>query len=356
MFKKSAAGVVAIAALVGSGFACSSPPVNSEGDGGAVTDASTVRPDTGRPDRGLPPEEDTGTGNPDGGSSVLDDDTVGNTCTNDADCEKNAATGGEEDKFCSNGGFTSGSLAPTPVCAGICRFDTTRPTAIQDCDKARGLCLQASGAQGVCLPACEWEEGSPVQGCQGNNKCEVYGFGKNAQTNKAIGVGICLGGCTSDAQCNLTPGEKCQVASGLCVKAADHKAVQDTTPPGTACSGRTNPTPACLCAAPASGPGICIRACVTGANGNVGTNPGQCPTGTICTADLPKTTSAGALFTAQPDGIQGTCRKTCTPDAAGDTLCAGGTANAGYCDTNDVSVAGAITGVCAPGPKPAAGG
>lgn len=353
MFIKNSAGLVAIAALVGSVFvACSSTNVVTTPGGDSGTEAGTAgnpgSPGTVTRDASLDRNIDLGDSSV-ADAAVADDDTIGNACATDAECEK----AGTDDKFCSNGGFTSGTLAPTPVCAGLCRFDTTKPNEIQDCDKARGLCLQAQGNQGVCLPACEWEEGGAVMGCTGKNRCEVYGSGKTA-AGKAVGVGICLGGCTADADC--TAGDKCQIATGLCVKPANHKpSYDDIAKVGTVCparnaAGEPVTTTNCYCQAPATGAGQCVRACVTG----TATGAGSCPAGSLCSADLAKSDSRGTLFATQVAGIQGTCRKTCAADA--DCNAGGANPAAGWCDVNNVLVTGAVTGICSPGPKPAGGG
>ncbi|GAC1560438.1 MAG: hypothetical protein NVS3B10_18720 [Polyangiales bacterium] len=292
-------------------MACSSSggggttPAGDTGTGGGGGDGGVGTDTGGNPGTDTGPRADSGsrevsvldTG-PAGDGSVAAENTTGNKCAANAECDP---LGTGDDK-CSNGLFKSGTLYPTPVCIGV-TCDPGAGTTIMACDNNKGVCL-STGSGGICLPVCGFDNSTAAPtGCQGKDGCNVYGWGKDATSGKLNGVGYCFGGCSADADC--TGGDKCQKESGLCVKApiAYTKAVGDAclnTDAGKTCeclySNKTNK-------------GYCSQACQVG-------TAGVCGTGYSCSALLPKVdTSGAALFSKSPAGISGYCMKNCATDA-----------------------------------------
>ncbi|MBI2394602.1 MAG: hypothetical protein HYV09_33845 [Deltaproteobacteria bacterium] len=299
---KRVLGVLAALAMVSGLVACSS---SSSGgttptDGGK-TDAATDAP---KPVDGAKPETAVDTGPNENG-------TTGIKCTSDDDCDK----GGDIQSVCTENAFSGNSLNPTPVCIAV-ECDIGDGTKIMGCDKNTGVCL-STGSGGICFPVCEFADSADApKGCEGNNKCNLYGWGKD-DAGKTIGVGYCFGGCKADADCPT--GNKCQVEDGLCMKTV----VTYTKTPGTACTDLDAKAPAkCNCLyTTADKAGYCANTCWFGET--------TCAAGFTCDAGLPKTAirEGDTVFTAVPKGMAGYCLKDCTTDAD----CAGLNA---YCDEN----------------------
>ncbi|MBI2392422.1 MAG: hypothetical protein HYV09_22750 [Deltaproteobacteria bacterium] len=199
--------------------------------------------------------------------------------------------------ICSNTAFTSGGLYATPVC-----IETSCTLSSSDPGKAcgvgyGGICISA-GSGALCLPRCEFSNSTAAPtGCVGKNLCFLYVYTRDPSV---AGLGYCLGGCRSDADC--TGGDRCQVEDALCVKSSSYYTYTKTI--GTACSsGDTS----CNCITASAGTGYCSKVCRVG-------EAGACPTGYTCDPDLPKSDSSGALFSALPYGMGGYCLKNCTYD------------------------------------------
>lgn len=284
--------------------ACSS----SSSGGGATTDTGGG----GNTDTGVAPGTDGG--GTDGGKSDTakadgaggtdsstdagaPDLTVGKPCTDDSTCDVTGAG----ITACSNGLFTDGTLDPTPVCLGT-DCDPGDGTTIETCDGGRGVCLDDGSGGGQCFPSCTFatSDGAAPKGCEGKNVCNVLGWGKDASGTLA-GVGYCFGGCLADGDC--TGGDKCQKETGLCVKTPDTY----TKAQGDPCTD-SDTTCSCLYLTTL---GYCSNFCL------VGSSATSCPTGFVCSPDLPTTdsTDGSALFSKDPTGIAGTCLKTCAADA-----------------------------------------
>jgi hypothetical protein len=300
---KRVLGVLAALAMVSSTVvACSSS-----------SDNNTATPDTGVVDSGADTKKpdvapvDTGKAE----AAPTENGTTGKQCTDDATCDPlELGT-----SFCSPTGFTSGSLYPTPVCFSVqCTPGTTN---IASCDADTGICLSTSSG-GICLPACTFDDtGAAPKGCEGKNKCNPYGWGKDSSTGAISGVGYCFGGCSVDGDCPT--GNVCQVEEGLCVKAK----TAYTKNPGDACTDADSKAPAkCNCLyTQTDKAGYCATSCYYGVT--------TCGTGFTCDADLPnKPLNTGdTVFTKTPTGMAGYCLKNCTADAD----CAGLNA---YCDNS----------------------
>jgi len=317
---KRVLGVLAALAMVSGTVACSSTSetVTPGSDAGKDTGAAA---DTGKADTGKPVPVDADTTPP-----VSENKTTGKTCKDDAECDPlELGT-----SFCSPTGFTSGSLYPTPVCFSV-ECDPGDGTKIVGCDGDTGVCL-STGSGGICLPVCEFDDSATApKGCEGKNKCNIYGWGTDTTTMKTTGVGYCFGGCTADTDCPT--GNKCQKEDGLCVKAP----VTYTKTPGTACTDADAKAPAkCNCLyTTADKAGYCANTCYFGES--------TCGTGFTCDSGLPKTKirDDDTVFTATPKGMAGYCLKDCTTDAD----CAGLNA---YCDEN----AGVGKKTCQVGKRP----
>ena len=274
----------------------------------AGSDATVVVADAGR-DAGV---ADAGVA--DAGTAV-DSGTVGvgAVCTGaSSDCHMAAGLTG----ICSG-------ASPSPSCIATGCAITT-PTAVEYCDSDRGVCLSGTTSN-YCVQKCGFTNStSAPTGCTGTNRCNAYGFSRDA-SSIVSGVGFCLGGCASTAECPT--GTLCQVEEGLCVSPAAF--VTYTLAVGSTCTAGTTTT--CNCIGHTGASGVCTKACVVG-------RAATCASGFTCASDVPKTFSDGsAAFTAQPSGTAGNCYKNCVSNAS----CPTGT----YCDTNDVAGM-----VCKPNP------
>lgn len=322
---KNVIALVSLTALTGlavsvAAVGCSSSTETTTSDGGTDDgDGSTNKP---RPD--------SGTGDTDGGGEDEVQGHSGLPCTGVADCQAD----GDDDQ-CSKGGYKNGDLHPTPVCVDINNCTLGNAGTIEDvlCDEQTGVCLQIDAATGVCLPACIFNEDGFEEGatCAGKNKCNAA-YILTAQDGTHSSLGFCFGGCTADADCEGTAGQKCQVEDALCVNPdayVTYKAV------GEACTDDGDATtPAeCNCGtvlddkSPDADSGFCTSACVTGAAGDA--YCGTAKAGWTCTAKLSaKDDKGAALFGKQPDGILGQCALPCTADTdcTGAGLTAGATA------------------------------
>ncbi len=253
------------------------------------------------------------------------DDTVGDPCTADSQCDKT----GQGLSTCSSDTFVAGSVFPTPVCLSD-GCDVGDGTAAALCDGARGVCLGAVGQPGSCFPKCTFDgTGAAPKGCQGLDACNMYDWSVGA--SGIAGVGYCYGGCTKSADC--AAGEQCQLETGECVTKTDTytKKVGD---PCTDADASATP-PHCNCNYDTTTKqGYCTSFC------KVGDASVLCPVGFTCSAQLPTTDKAGKpLFSTQPAGIAGSCLKSCAADAD----C---TALGGYC----ADLAGGKA--CVPGARP----
>ena len=309
--KKAWLGVFAALTMVGSA-ACSS----SSSDPGGTTGKDTGVPGTdgSATDTGGKPGDASGTDTrgkdvgPVGDGTATDstvpgEGTTGKACTDDTTCD----VSGAGVNACSNALFSLGTLYPAPVCVGK-DCDPGDGTSIMGCDDPLGVCL-STGSGGICLPACSFgaDDGAAPVGCVGKDACNVLGWGKDS-AGKLQGVGYCFGGCTADADC--TKGDKCQVESGLCVKAP----VVYTKTLGTACTDAdaTSKPAKCECLyLTSTKKGYCSTFC------KVGDASTTCATGYTCSPGLPTTdsTDGSALFSKDPAGMAGNCLKTCTADA-----------------------------------------
>lgn len=323
---KRVLGVLAALALVSGSVACSSSSTSSSptDTGPAKTDGGTDSKTDSKTDA---PVVVDGSGE----TAVAENGTTGKDCTDDASCDPlELGT-----SFCSPTGFTSGSLYPTPTCFSV-DCDAGDGTKIMGCDKDTGVCLSTSSG-GICLPACEFDDtGAAPKGCNGKNKCNVYGWGTDSTTMAVIGVGYCFGGCKADADCPT--GNKCQVEDGLCVKTK----VTYTKNPGDACvkadSGSSTTPAKCNCLyTTAEGTGYCANTCYFGES--------TCGTGFTCDTNLPsaKIRDTDVIFTKSPTGMAGYCLKNCSTDAD----CAGLNA---YCEAS----AGNTQKTCQIGKRPCA--
>lgn len=249
------------------------------------------------------------------GPTATYDNTVGNPCTADSDCQP---AGGPGIAVCSTTAFTGG-VYPTPVCV-LPTCDPGTDGFAHFCDgpddpSSPGFCLPVPNG-GICLPRCAaFSDGSAPQGCIGKDYCVVAAFATDTTTSQAVGLGYCFGGCTADADCPA--GDHCQANVGICTTTV--------TPPtkqmGQQCNSNDNGTvtsPAtCNCLFNQnSGNGYCSQFCI------VGSTTAACPTGYLCDSFLPTqlTDSTGTTvpgFTTQNDGLLGTCAAVCTmPDAS----------------------------------------
>lgn len=297
---KKVLGVLAALTMVGaagfSAVACSSStdPVAAPGDTGVKVDGATdtkVNPDVSKVDGG----GDTGT---------PANKTTGKKCTaatGDEDCDPLGLT----TSVCTSGAFGGSSLYPTNVCIQT-ECDPGDGTKIEGCDGDTGVCL-STGMGGICLPVCEFKDSADKPtGCEGNNACNVYGWGKDTTTMATIGVGYCFAGCKADADCS--DGQKCQKEEGTCVKAV----IAYSKTVGTACTDADQKAPAkCNCIyTTADKAGYCSHFCRVG-------ETGFCGTGFSCDSGLPKTKlrDDDTVFAAAPAGMAGSCLKNCTSDA-----------------------------------------
>jgi hypothetical protein len=255
------------------------------------------------------------------GTTSMYDNTLGNVCQSDLDCEP---AGGPGVNTCSLTTFSE-AIFPTAVCIQkSCDPGTDGATHFcdgPDAPSSPGVCVNLGGTPptGLCLPTCLFaSDGSAAVGCQANDACVLYDFGTLAVApaggagTTLIGVGYCFGGCTKDADCPT--GNLCQVNEGICVKsvAAPTKTI------GTACTAADNGSSAsaatCDCFLNSSTmKGACSQFCL------VGSTADPCPSGYVCDALEPTelTDQAGASmpgFPTQNAGLAGSCVATCTDE------------------------------------------
>jgi hypothetical protein len=257
----------------------------------------------------------------------------------DADCKGGPITPGIN-KCSSDVLFSVGELFPTPVCMMPTQCDpcggvTPCDGLIHYCDgpdapSSPGLCLPSTNppavGMGTCWPKCSFVgDGNVPMGCVGRDACYVAGYGVNGTT--PVGLGYCLGGCTSDVDCSVGS-EKCDTSTGLCVKTV--------TPPtkalGAGCTmaeAQANPPPCNCIYNTQSGLGFCTKFCIVLPAGQ----PGACPAGWFCEAQEPLTL-AGANdasvtgFPTQNLHLAGYCAPSCQ---VGTTVCpANSTCQTGY--------------------------
>jgi hypothetical protein len=301
------ASVTALAGLVATvGVGCSEDSTNNtppETDAGA--------PDAKKDGKGPGIGDDEEPGEPPPSK------TTGNECAADEDC---LADGTVNENLCSKGFFTDGDLNPSPVCMGLCT-PNANATSVAEllCDGETGVCVP-SGNAGICFAVCQYDSEGIQVACKGSNKCSpAYNLTKGgtppASGSGAI-LGICLGGCSADADCKGTAGQKCQVETGLCLNADKHIAYAKAV--GEGCDNSATPDE-CSCASVREGvdkdKGYCTHACVTGAAGDAVCNTAKA--GWKCTAGLPAKDKDGkVVFSNQPEGVQGSCAQPCTDDDA----------------------------------------
>ncbi len=158
---------------------------------------------------------------------------------------------------------------------------------------------------GSCLPACAFAaDGSAAVGCVGKDVCNPIAF---QLTTPPGGLGYCLGGCTSDADCG---GESCDKTSGLCLLSV----TAPTKRLGASCTtaDTTGATPACNCLLGANGKGFCSTFCTVGGT--------ECSAGWFCETQQP-TMLTGANDASTPgfampnQGLAGLCVPSCGGDA-----------------------------------------
>jgi hypothetical protein len=305
-----AVGLIVVGFASVGALGCGSSSV-SGGPHDAGSDSATIHPTREAGTGG-----DAATAGGDAATSMYDN-TVGNTCKADSDCQP---AGGPGLAVCSSS-LGSGGLFPTPVCV----IPTCNPGTdgfAHFCDGpdqpgSPGFCLAVGTAgQGFCLPSCvAFSDGTSPQGCSGKNYCVVAAFATDTTTNQPVGLGYCFGGCTADADCPT--GNHCQTNEGICLPTvtAPTKAI------GQACTSADNSTAtapaACDCLLNSNtNNGYCSQSCVVGST----TNP--CPAGYLCDSFLPTqlVDSTGATFpgfTTQNPSLLGTCAAICTtPDAS----------------------------------------
>lgn len=247
--------------------------------------------------------------------SLLYDGTVGLPCKSDLDCQP---SGGPGLAVCSSS--LTNPVFPTPVCVIPSGCNAGTDNNVHYCDgpddpSSPGVCL--SVGQGLCLPQCEFaNDGSPAQGCQGNDACTFYGAGITAN-NQVIGIGYCWGACTADSQCPT--GSSCQLDQGVCLttvstptKSVGQACTAADNNAGGACSCLTNPNDTS-----ASAPGLCTKSC------QVDVTKNACPSGFVCQAFEPTsfpamgTTPATPGFATQNTGLAGVCVAACSGGDAG---------------------------------------
>lgn len=259
------------------------------------------------------------------GATSMYDNTVGNPCTSDLDCQP---AGGPGVNKCSNDTFALGAIFPSPVCITPTCDPGTDGNA-HFCDgpdslspSTRGVCLDFGGNP-ECLPLCLFlNDGSPAQGCLTNDAClqdsAFYTATLPDGGTAIVGVGYCFGGCTKDADCPT--GNFCQVDEGACLT----KVVAPTKTIGTACTaadnGSSTTAAPCNCFLNSQTmSGTCSQFCTTGSTAD------PCPAGYVCEALVPtelvNPSDAGVPgFLTQNAGLGGSCVATCTDEGG---TCAG---------------------------------
>ena len=169
-------------------------------------------------------------------------------------------------------------------------------------------------------------DGTWAEKCAGKNACNAEALTTDA-AGKTLLMGMCQGGCTSNADCPT--GSVCDAVENICV---NKKCTSDTTcklvfttPPaawkcetatgyckflfpkklGDACTLASD----CLCLKAATTAGYCTEICKTGST--------ECGTGYSCDALLVAKDAAGKdryTMTSLPAGLSGYCVKNCTSD------------------------------------------
>ena len=265
--------------------------------------------------------------------NLVEERTVGTPCSTSKDCVTEGSVG---DNFCSSDGALKSGYLSTPVCISACKVPSLPAGGIVGshyyCDGDVGVCVGSEGAEGVCLGKCKFTSTSIVEPCAGNNTCT----GLHAViSNPSYAIGFCGPGCSEDEDCKGTSGLKCNKDTGACLPTLPEP---DTKGPGQACKepASSSEKPECSrCSVvggtgPTKDNGFCTRLCTTvaafdepdaGAEGAdaAAPVPDACDawlTGWRCTAGLAtKTTFNGTvyrMFTGQPPGIRGECRRPCS--------------------------------------------
>jgi hypothetical protein len=238
--------------------------------------------------------------------------TSGMACATDAECDPQKL--GTSVCSASKPLYTNGSFDPFGMCVDESACSIPDPTLIAACDKNTGMCVPTAKSN-VCVPACAFDDsGATPTGCSATgNVCNPAGWGKDG-SGRLSGIGYCLGGCTADGDCKVA-GEKCDLMTELCTKAAVIKA--PTKALGASCSQADGTAQICNCYYSNTAPtaGVCSQNC------RVGDTKNPCPTGFSCDPTLAPTLSDGSAgFTTLPVGMGGYCLRNCTAD----TDCASG--------------------------------
>jgi len=356
---KKLIGIVASGALVGvvafAGNGCSSSKTSN---GTGPTDGSTSDHKSGSSSGGSGSGSGaTGDDGGDGSTTGTYDGTTGQPCTTDAQCH--TATGPGVNA-CSNDVLFTGSLGdaalyPTPICImpGTCDPLANGADMIAFCDgdptdpASPGICYPTTNpptaGKGTCFPQCQYKpDGTAAVGCQGTDVCQAYGSGTDTNGNP-IGIGICYGGCTADADC-ANSGTNASVAADKTQKCDALYGICSTTvtPPSLGIAAGCNAsstTVSCDCISnPNNNLGFCSTFCVQGGTG-------QCPTGWFCDTQLPTTVQNAQDATVtgwtQPNpGLGGFCAPLCNVDSGvADT-------DSGACPSNSSCQSGDLGGPC----------
>ena len=323
----SALLILAVAVL---GQGCSSSPADAGGgdDGGADVivhkgveagpgdDSGGGSGSSGGSGTGSGSEAGTGDGGP-----LMYDGTSGKPCMANSDCQP---PNGPGLNVCSTS-VTAAPVYPTPICRNLMTCDPGTDGKIHYCDgpddpSSPGVCYAVDNppqsGRGVCYPQCLIPtDGSAIAetACQGKNTCGFYGTRVDPASGKTIAIGVCYGGCTTDADCPAN--SKCQTNASSCRQTVS----APTKNLGDPCTSADEQSRACVCLSGPSGSGFCTVACITGS-----TSYG-CPAGYVCDA-----TVSPSVAGAQNDpGLAGNCYATCTGDGGtcpGTTVCTRGPA------------------------------
>jgi len=270
-------------------------------------------------------------------SRLPEERTVGKPCSTSKDCAIDGSVG---DNYCSadkrDGVDDPSATLSTPVCVSACTVPSEDDARINSqslyCDDQVGLCVGSPGSQGVCVGVCRFDSYRINIACAGNNRCTPeYVFA----SAPSYGIGYCAGGCSDDEDCKGPSGQKCDKDTGACVTTLPEP---DTKGPGEACKKPASSTEKaeCLCSVvggtgATKDNGFCTRRCTTvaafdepdaGAEEVDGAAPvpDACDAwlkGWRCTAGLPTQGTAAngsvyELFTGQPPGLTGECRRPCS--------------------------------------------
>ena len=248
--------------------------------------------------------------------------SVGQPCNSTTDCTKSGSI--NTMTTCAKAVFQEGDLFASPVCIqAMCTQGNTGTVDDLLCNGKQGTCLPTAGSLtvGICLPFCAFTSTFVTDKCAGGNKCWYLSPYTDPMSKVTSGIGFCFGGCTVDADCTGTAGEKCQAEDGLCVN-PDRLLTYTAT--GTSCTRPAGVNPAtCNCVfvgnhadgtvSASADKGLCTHACITGTAGDVVCNTAKA--GWTCTAKLPLVNDGGVpLFTSQPTDITGTCAQPCNVD------------------------------------------